>query len=918
MKDPFGMNQEPLEETSALKQRDKELERSDTERVRIETMQQESVALLTAYLENAPDGIFIHDMKGSFLYGNSKSEEIIGYRRDELIGKNFFELNLVSETSLNRVTELLQASIEGRSTGPDELELISKDGRLIPVEINTSVIQGMDQRIVLGFVRDITDRKRSEEALKENERKFRTLFDTANDSIFIIRDYLIVDCNRKTLDMFCCCKRDIVGRSPIDFSPETQPDGLLSSTKGIEKMNMAMKGVPQFFEWKHLRMDGTPFDAEISINSIELGGDTYLQAIARDITEREQAKKVLQESEERYRKLVEGINKGIFVAQDGMLRFVNPMFIKIFGYSRNDLTTLPFTEFIHPDDRNMVMERHIRRMAGEKFVTMYDFRIIANNGSIRWVELDSVMAQWEGKPASLGFIDDITDRKHAEEVILREREKLRTLSDNAPFGMVLIHTDGHFTYINNKFTQLFGYDLSDIPDGRAWFRKAYPDTGYRHVVISTWVEDFRDAKPGQRIPRVFTVACKDGTQKIMEFIPSMLASGDYLMTCEDITELRRLESQLRQAQKMESIGTLAGGIAHDFNNILTALMGYTALMQTKMDKSSPLRQYADHILSASQKAADLTGSLLTFSRKQPVTLIPLDVNNTIGSTRQLLKRLLTEDIELRTSLTQDDTVVMADKSQMDQVLFNLATNARDAMPKGGTLTIETDVTDMDGGFIRAHGFGEPGRYVLISVSDTGTGMDGATQEKIFDPFFTTKETGKGTGLGLATVYGITKQHNGYITVYSEPNRGTTFHIYLPATMTKVDEEHDTMTPIVRGNETILIAEDDEEVRHIMRDVLHEYGYKTIEAIDGEDAIDIFKQHHDIDLIIADSVMPRKNGREVYEEIHGIDPHIKVIFTSGYTKDVILDKGIEDKKFDFIGKPLILDKLLQKVREVLDR
>jgi signal transduction histidine kinase len=392
----------------------------------------------------------------------------------------------------------------------------------------------------------------------------------------------------------------------------------------------------------------------------------------------------------------------------------------------------------------------------------------------------------------------------------------------------------------------------------------------------------------------------------------------YLEICRDITHELMVESKLRQAQKMESIGTLAGGIAHDFNNILTALMGYANLMQIKIDESNPLRPYVDQILSASRKAADLTRSLSAFSRQQPVSFTPLNINSTIKATEKLLKRLLTEDIELRTSFAQDDTIVMADKSQMDQILFNLVTNARDAMPEGGVLTIETSIADIDDGFFGAHGFGKPGRYVLTTISDTGTGMDEATCEKIFDPFFTTKEVGRGTGLGLATVYGIMKQHGGYITVYSEINHGTTFRIYLPAAPIKVNDKQDSVTIIERGNETVLIAEDNEEVRSFMREALQEHGYKIIEATDGENAIEKFKQYRDIDLIVVDSVMPKKNGREVYKEIHGINPHIKVLFTSGHTKDVVLDKGIKDKELDFIAKPLSLNGFLQKVREVLDR
>lgn len=512
----------------------------------------------------------------------------------------------------------------------------------------------------------------------------------------------------------------------------------------------------------------------------------------------------------------------------------------------------------------------------------------------------------------------LIERKRSGEEILAEREKLKMLSDNAPFGMMLVDREGRFTYVNEKFTALFGYTLSDAPDGRTWFRKAYPDTGHRHAVVATWLADLGDRGPGQRKPRVFTVTCKDGTEKIVSFIFSVTTSGDYLMTCEDITELRRLESQLRQAQKMEAIGTLAGGIAHDFNNILTAMTGYTELIQKELDASHPLRLYVDQVLSASRKATDLTGSLLAFSRKQPISLSPLDINRTIQETEKLLRRLLTDDIELHTSFTPDDIVVMADRSQIDQVLFNLVTNARDAMPKGGTLTIETSLAVVDDRFTAMNGLREHGRYLEIKVSDTGVGMDATTRENIFDPFFTTKEVGKGTGLGLATVYGIVKQHNGFIMVDSTLNQGTIVHVYLPVVQMKVDETQDMIPSLRGGTETILIAEDNDDVRSFMREALQQYGYETLEAADGEEAIETFRQHRDVDLIIVDSVMPKKNGREVYETIRSMDPHIKTLFTSGYTRDIILDKGIEEKEFDFIAKPLLLDVFLRKVRDVLDR
>jgi CheY-like chemotaxis protein len=297
--------------------------------------------------------------------------------------------------------------------------------------------------------------------------------------------------------------------------------------------------------------------------------------------------------------------------------------------------------------------------------------------------------------------------------------------------------------------------------------------------------------------------------------------------------------------------------------------------------------------------------------------VPLDINERIRGDERLLGRLITEDIALTISVCHEDVIVMADATQIDQILFNLATNARDAMPKGGSLLIQTEIAELDAPFTRAHGFGEPGRYVLITVTDTGTGMNETVREKIFEPFFTTKEIGKGTGLGLATVYGIVKQHEGYITVYSEPGHGTAFRIYLPAIKAEISRQDDAAPQLRGGGETILIAEDNEDVRFFIRATLTQYGYNIVEAVDGKDAVNEFLRYQNVDLLILDSVMPRMNGREAYEEIRKIRQDIKVLFTSGYTRDIVLDKGIGEKEFAFIPKPISPAGLLQKVREILD-
>jgi CheY-like chemotaxis protein len=383
-------------------------------------------------------------------------------------------------------------------------------------------------------------------------------------------------------------------------------------------------------------------------------------------------------------------------------------------------------------------------------------------------------------------------------------------------------------------------------------------------------------------------------------------------------EKGHLEAQLRQAQKMEAIGQLAGGVAHDFNNILTAVIGYGNLLKAKMAQDDPLRTYVEHILASSGKAVNLTQSLLAFGRKQIIELKPCKVSTLIKNVEKLLARLLTEDIELRTFISPSDPTILADPTQIDQVLINLSTNARDAMPNGGHLKIEVKPAQINRAFVESHGYGEIGNYVLISVSDTGLGMDTATKEKIFDPFFTTKEIGKGTGLGLSIVYGIVKQHNGYIIVESQPGKGTTFNIYLPIVKMKEEKIKPEAFSARGGSETILIGEDNTSVRHLAKEVLEQFGYSVIEARDGDDAVSKFEQSaNNIDLVILDVVMPKKNGREVYEAIKMIKPEIKVFFMSGYTADILSDKGMHEEKLDYTPKPISPQEFLVKVRAVLD-
>lgn len=522
---------------------------------------------------------------------------------------------------------------------------------------------------------------------------------------------------------------------------------------------------------------------------------------------------------------------------------------------------------------------------------------------------------------------DITERKHAEEELRRTNRFLDSIVENIP-NMIFLKDAREFRFVrfNRAGEDLLGNSRDDLigKNDHDFFPKQQADfftQKDREVlrgkeIVDIPEEPIQTRYKGERILH---------TKKV----PILDANGEpeYLLgISEDITDLKhaetekeKLRSQLLQSQKMEAIGTLAGGIAHDFNNILTTIIGYSSLLQMDMDEDDKGRLYADQILASSQKAANLTQGLLAFSRKQAIELKPHDVNSIINGVTKLLKRLLTEDIDFKVTLADQQIVILCDVSRFDQVLINLAANARDAMPSGGRLGITAKEVLLDDNFIRAHGFGTPGSYALISVTDTGCGMDERTREKIFEPFFTTKEVGKGTGLGLSIVYGIVKQHNGYVNVYSEPQKGTTFNIYIPTTREAALETTKAAVEVKGGTETILVAEDNYGLRKLMEEMLTRKGYTVVEAKDGEDALWRFMENQDkIDLLILDVVMPRKNGKEVYEDIRKVKPGVKVLFTSGYTGDILFDKGVKDELYDFIPKPILPNELLIKIRDLIDK
>jgi PAS domain S-box-containing protein len=520
-----------------------------------------------------------------------------------------------------------------------------------------------------------------------------------------------------------------------------------------------------------------------------------------------------------------------------------------------------------------------------------------------------------GMQMILVAIEDVTELKQMEDELRESEERYRLVFETSKDGLLILDKEtGNITHANPAVAELLGYSREEF------FGKKPHEIG-----VLKDVEDFQETE--QELDKAgfihyddASVETKEG-QRVAADIYLINRAGWIQCSIRDITNNKKLEGQLRQAQKMEAVGLLAGGIAHDFNNILSAISGYGFLLHTKMSSNDPLRVNVEQILESAERAAEVTHSLLAFSKKQVLNPRRLNINDIIRRFEKLLTGLIGEDIGLKTVFTDKAGTVMADAGQIEQVLMNLATNARDAMPSGGYLTMSTGTVILDDTFIRTYGYGEPGTYALISVSDTGIGMEQETVDKIFEPFFTTKVHEKGTGLGLAMVYGIIKQHNGYINVYSEPGQGTTFRIYLPAIETREEAVVTAacVAPLKGGTETVLVAEDDEKLRKLSEIVLKQYGYDVILSKDGEDAIKKFADNKDkIQLVILDMIMPKKNGIEVYEEIKKMRPDIKTIFSSGYTAD----RKDKDKMFegglDFIMKPVSPKDLLGKIREVLDK
>lgn len=510
---------------------------------------------------------------------------------------------------------------------------------------------------------------------------------------------------------------------------------------------------------------------------------------------------------------------------------------------------------------------------------------------------------------------ELTERKRAEE----DLRKLSVAVEQNPASIVITDKFGNIEYANPHFTNLTGYKLEEVLGKNPSILKTGETSNeeYRNLwetilAGGEWRGEFHNRKKDGDLywEQALIAPIRDNSYSITHFIAIK----------EDITERKQLEGQLRHAQKMDAIGQLAGGIAHDFNNILTAIVGYSSIIQLKLPEGSPLKKTAEQIAATAERGATLTQGLLAFSRKQTSNPVVVDLNEIITRVHQLLLRLISEEIYLEINLDTDCLPILADSGQIEQVLMNLATNARDAMPNGGTLKISTEPVVLDNDFVLARGFGAPGRYVMLSCTDSGEGIAPEVVKHIFEPFYTTKEMGKGTGLGLSIVYGIIKKHGGYILCHSTVGLGTIFEIYFPLLDSVPDviiEKKPVKIDKIQSEICILLAEDDDTARQLSKEILQEFGYEVIEAVDGEDAVKKYREHSGrINLLMLDVIMPKLNGREVYDAIKGINPEALIFFCSGYSKDEVVSRGGVEASMNFLAKPFTPKELLMKIREVL--
>ena len=879
--------------------------------------------------EQAPFGMVMIDQTGTFKYVNPKFKELFGYDLTDVPnGKTWFRKAYPDPACRHQVIADWIRDLESAKKGEKRPRIFAvrcKDGtekivNFISVQLET------DENLMA--CEDITERTRAEEALRESEERFRLAFKNANIGMCLVDlQGRLTRVNHQMCKIFGYTQEELEGMTVNDIA---HPDDLDISPTFIQH---AVSGKIEHtnFEKRYIHKDGHAVWGQVSSSLVRDGQGVPQHFIShvQDITERKRIEEALRESEERYRTILENIEDGYYeVDLPGNFTFFNDPVCRLFGYSKDELMGMNDRQYTDQENAKKLFQTFNKVYKTGKPTRGFDWEIIRKDGTKRYIEASiSLVKNQIGQPIGYrGIVRDITERKEAEEALQESEKKFRVLTETAASG-IFIHRGEKFLYVNPASEAMSGYTREELLKMNFW-DIIHPD--FRELVRQRAQARQQDEPVPSRYE--LKILTKNGEERWIDLTVGMINFGGepaILGTDFDITErkhaeeeMRALEEQLRQSQKMEAVGLLAGGIAHDFNNLLTVINGYSQLSLLDLKESNPLWGNIQEIQKATQKATDLTRQLLAFSRRQILDPKVLDLNTLLRDLNKMLRRIIGEDIELSTQFTNHLGRVKIDPGQFEQMILNLAVNARDAMPSGGKLSIETSNVELDGEYAFNHVGVIPGHYVRLSVSDNGVGMSKEVKERIFEHFFTTKEKGKGTGLGLSTVYGIVKQSGGNIWAYSEPGHGTTLKIYLPRVEEALDTLHgrDETDSLPGGSETVLLVEDEQDVRSLAYRLLRQQGYKVLVAANGVEALHIAREHsgEKIDLLLTDVVMPQMSGKELADQLKTSRPDVKILYTSGYTDDDIVHHGMLDPGTHFLQKPFSHKDLSRKVREVLDR
>ena len=915
-----------LQENKALKKKIRELEASEAERMQTEQALRTSELIYKTIFETTGTMMLIVEEDMTIYLASGGLEQLTGYTTEEIIGTRRWT-DFVDPGDMEKMTtyhQLRRVHPEGAPKSY-EFRLTRKDGSVRNIILTVDAIPGT-RRSVASLL-DITARKQAEEALRQSEERYRTILENIEDGYYEtdLRGNLTF-CNDSLCRIPGYSREELLGMNYRQYIHSENSEEVFTTFNRVYKTGAPAKG----FSWPILRKDGSKryIETSVSLKKDASGRPIGFFGINRDITERKQMETELI----RARNFIENVEDGcIEFDLQGNVTFCNSAFLKMTGYSLEEYNAL--THWGRQPSREE--GKRIYNAYNEIYRTGISVRsveheILHKDGSVRiWDVSISLIRDKSGNPVGFRSIGrDVTQRKRMEETLRRSEERYRTILDEMADGYFEVDLAGNYTFVNDANCRLLGYPREELI-GTSFRRQVMEED--IPVLFQVFNSIYKTGNPVRGF--AYRAVHKDGTTGIGEIAAFPMRDEQRAIVgfrgiAQNITDRKRaeeektkLQEQLLQAQKMESVGRLAGGVAHDFNNMLNVILGRTEMAMQQAGPNAPINNHLLEIRKAAERSANMTRQLLAFARKQTVSPKVLDLNETVEAMLRMLRQLMGEDIQLAWLPGPNLWPVKIDPSQVDQILANLCVNARDAITGVGRVTIATENVNFAEDYGSSHMECIPGDYAMLAVSDNGCGMSREILDKLFEPYFTTKGVGKGTGLGLATIYGIIKQNNGFINVYSELGQGTTFKIYLQrhAAGTDQAEEEDHQEYNYEGSETVLIVEDEPSILSLCRIMLESYGYRVLTAGTPGEALHLAGEHTGkINLLITDVIMPEMNGRDLAMKLLTLYPDIKRLFMSGYPANVIAHHGVLDEGVYFIQKPFSGKNLAEKVRAALDQ